>query len=486
MKKITLALLVLFIALPLMAGDADAASVDLEGNATTTFGMDLDSGATGFQNSVTAKIEFHFNLATTSLHSGSEDGTIYGEILLDEILLETVDSADSSEVFWDVDVAVDYAKIMGSGWWLSVKGPDAAIDYENAMQNGIIGIAAAWDGQMDMVSNTVASSGGFEFGIDIPSVLGLEVSIFSLTDWTSAEDNAADNAYGGKASVALKAVDGLTLEAAVNLGFGSDLAATTAATTAVYGWLDDMGTAADTTDDVALTDATAATGTPYWGVTTAAVAATPSALNSNVGIGAKLAYAIALGDITITPEVGADIVMVDDGMNIAIGNGLKIGLGGSEVTKAEDAIANRGTSVAWDDGVNDGLTLGWDYYMPADTTADSSLGIQAHFGLGVIENLQAAVGFEAADLMSDAASMGFAVFGRYALGDIVPWAGMFMRLPNETAGDDGSMIASAGLSWTNFIPLTTLTIEWDSGELQATDTTEADLGLLKASVKVAY
>jgi len=471
MKKITLILVALFIALPLMAGDADNASVELNGSATTTFGVDLESMATGFQNTVTAEIQFHFNIPTTAAKDGADMGKIYGEILLDEILVDSVQSADSSEVYWDVDIAVDHAKIHGPNWWLSVLGPDSSIDYENALQNGIIGVAAAWDGQMDNVGNSIDTTGGFEFGYSIPDIATVELSLFSINDWTSVTGVSDDNAYGMKASLALTAVDNLTLEGAVNLPFG-DFTKTTAGAAATYGWLDDMGTPADTTDDVALTDATAATGTPYWGVVTAAGASTAKTMET--GFGGTLGYAISLGDITITPTVAADVQLVTGGTNIAIGNGLRIAMPGSEITAAEDAIKDdAGTSLAWDDGVNSGLTVGWDYYMPA--TGSATLGLQAHYGLSSIENLQIAAGFEAADVLNDG-DMGMAVYGQYTMGDIKPWAGLFMVL-------DGKMIANAGVTWSNIVPLTTAYIDWRSGDLAAD---EADLGILKVGVKVAY
>jgi len=475
MKKITLALLVFCLALPVFAGDADAATVELNGSAETTFGVDLESQATGFTNTVTAEIQFHLNFPTTAAKDGSDTSAIYGEILLDEILLDSVQSVDSSVVYWDVDIAVDHAKIWGPNWWVSVLGPDATIDYENALQNGIIGIAAAWDGQMDSVSNVVANSGGFEAGFSLPDIASIEVSLFSLTDWTTTSENAK-NAYGFKTSVALNAVENLTLEAAVNMGFGSDLTEPVAAVDATYGWLDDMNTPADLTDDVVLADDVAITGTPYWGIVEEATAATTKALNSAVGIGGKLAYALAVGDITITPEIAADVKLLDGGgANIAIGNGLRVAMPGSEITAAEDSIKDdAGTIVAWDDGVNSGLTLGWDVYLPDG--GDTSVGLQAHYGLSSIENLQIAAGFEAADILDDTADMGFAVYGQYTMGDIKPWAGLFMVL-------DGKMIANAGVTWSNIVPLTTAYIDWRSGDLAAD---EADLGILKVGVKVAY
>jgi hypothetical protein len=471
MKRITIVLLALCFAIPAFAGDVDAAVFTVSGNASVTFGMDLDSNATGFANASAADFVLSFGVPTTAMKNGMDLGPVYGEIAFKDIRVELEEND-----LVDNNIALNYAKIMGSNWWLSVVGPDATIDYENALQNGIIGVAAAWDGQMDKVSNVVANSGGFEFGYTMPDLLAVELSLFSLTDWTSATDTAADNAYGLKAQVGVLAVPNLTFEAALNMGFGSDLAATKAGTAAVYGWLDDMGTSA-TTDDKALTGTAAAVGTPYWGVTTAAVAAGTTALNSAVGIGAKLAYAIAVGDITITPEVGVDVKLVDDGANIAIGNGLRVAMPGAEVTGAEDAIKDdAGTSVAWDDGVNSGLTLGWDYYMPADTTKDAQLGLQAHYGLSSIANLMVAVGFEVDDLMSDSNKMGFAGWAKYTMGNIAPYAGLFMLV-------DGKMIANAGATISNVIPKTTFTLSWNSGDLAAD---EPDLGIVKFETKVSY
>lgn len=455
MKKITLSVLVLCLALPVFAGDVDDATFTVSGNASVTFGVDLESNATGFDNGSAADFVLNFGVPTTALKSGSEDGAIYGQIAFKDIRVEL-----EEDDIVDANIALDYAKIMGANWWLSVTGPDAAIDYENALQNGIIGIAAAWDGQADNVSNTVASSGGFEFGISVPDVAAIELSLFSLTDWTSTSANA-QNAYGMKASASLSAVENLTFEAALNMGFGSDFTEPVAATDAVYDWIDDD-------DD----DTTA----PVWGVATAAAAASTSALNSDVGIGGKLAYAIAVNDdITITPEIGADVKLVADGANIAIGNGLRVTLAGSEITAAEDGIKDdAGNSLAWDDGVNSGLTLGWSYYMPA--VGDAALDLQAHVGISAVENLQVALGFEAADILDDTADMGIAAYASYAIGDIKPWGGLFMIF-------DGKMVANAGLTWSNIVPLTTLTVEWRSGDLSLTD---PDLGIAKVTAKVSY
>jgi hypothetical protein len=442
MKKLALVGLVLLLALPLSAGILENATVTLSGDASLTWGIDLMSAATGFTNALNAKLQIDFKPHDATItSSGSDEGAIYGEIKFDEISVKTkqINNADDNDADLEMDIDLEYAKIMGNNWWISIKGSDSAIDYENAMQNGIIGIAAAWDGQMDMVSNTVASSGGFEVGLTLPDLLAVEVSGFSLTDWTVAWNDDA-NAYGFKASVALKAVPNLTAEAAINMGF--------------------------------LTDA-------------------GSTRNDALGVGAKAGYTIALGDtMSLAPEFAVDLKALDGGgMDVAIGNGVKFGLGGSEVSKAEDGVQDdTGTSWAWDDGVNSGLTLGWDVYLPGTAGMDTAVGLQAHLGIGMIENVQAAVGFEISDVLSDAKDMGFAVYGRYDAGVVIPSAGLFMRLDNEAnGGSDAAMVAEVNLAVPDFIPHTSFYLDWNSGNLSADDTGDvADGGIVKATVKIVF
>jgi hypothetical protein len=321
-----------------------------------------------------------------------------------------------------MDIDLEYAKLMGPGWWVSVKGQDDTVDYENASQNGIIGIAAAWDGQMDNVKNDLTSSGGFEAGLDLGPAQ-IELSAFSLTDWL--DTTADDNAYGVKAEVIVSAIENLTLKAAVNTGFGAD---------------------------------------------------TNTTLNDDLGFGGLLSYAIGVSDdITITPEVGADIHMLDGGgMDMAIGNGLKVTLAGDEITAAEDGVVDvDGDSYAWDDGVNSGLTVGWSYYMP--NVGDAALGLQAHVGLSMIENLQLAVGFEAADIMNDGA-MGFAVYTDYTMGMAMPYFGLFSEI-------DGAMIIDAGLVLTDVFPHFSVAVRYNSGDLGAATPV---LGVAKLEAKVSY
>jgi hypothetical protein len=441
MKKLALILLALAVALPLVAEDVDIADakVSISGDATAKWGIDLDTNATGFTNELNAKMRLNFGLAGDMTGSGMDDGAIYGEVKLDEIEIRSKEANNENDTAatWEMDIDLEYAKIMGPGWWVSVKGADDNIDYENATQNGIIGVAAAWDGQMDNVSNDSGSSGGFEVGVDLADAATIELSLYSLTDWTSTLGTADDNAYGAKAEVILTAVENLTVKGAFNMGFG---------------------TAAGT------------------------------ALNDDMGLGGLLSYKVAVNDdVSITPEVGLDIHMLDGGgMDMAIGNGLIVTLAGSEITAAEDAIKDdAGNSVAWDDGVDSGIKVGWSYYMP--NVGDAALGLQAHIGLSMVENLQLAVGFEAADLLNNG-DMGFAVYGDYTMGSIKPFGGVFMLLDNEdNGGSDGETILEAGLTYTDLFPHVDLLVQYNSGNLAADDTgDEADPGILTFGVKVKF
>jgi hypothetical protein len=477
MKKIALVLLALAITFPLVAGDLDGATVSISGDATTAFGIDLDTNATGFVNTLNAKLRLDFGLAADTTGTGMEEGAIYGEVKFDEINIRTQENnnADNNDAMLEMDIDLEYAKLIGPNWWVSFKAQDDAVNYENASHNGIIGIAAAWDKDLDKVKNDPATSGGFEVGITLPDIAAVELSLYSITDWKKATNTAIDNAYGVKAAVALKAVENLTLEAGANFVLGgTNLSTSTAAANAIPGWMDDMGTPADTTDDKAWTEGTAPTGTVYWGVVTAAAAATTTPLTP--GFGGKLAYAISVGDITITPEVGADIKMLDGGgMDMAIGNGLLVALAGSELTVTEDVIENSAGKVkAWDDGVDSGLRLGWSYYIP--NVGDAALGLMAHLGVSVIENLQLAVGFEAANILDTAAAMGYAVYADYTMGMAMPYFGLFSKI-------DGEMVIDAGLVLTDIFPHFSMAVRYNSGDLAAATPV---LGVAKIEAKVSY
>jgi hypothetical protein len=424
MKKLALALLALAVAFPVFAGDLDDATVSISGNATVSWGVNLDTNATGFKNALTAELQIKFGLPTTATKGSMEDGAIYGEIKFDEIAIVTrkINNVDDNDADLEMDIDLEYAKIMGPSWWVSVKAQDDTIDYENASQNGIIGVAAAWDGQMDSAKNDLTSSGGFEAGVKLGDAATIELSAFSLTDWMDTTDDM--NSYGVKAEVILTAVENLTVKAAVNTGFGAE------------------------------------------GTT----------LNDDLGFGGLVSYKIAVNDdIAITPEVGVDVKMLDaGGMDMAIGNGLMITLPGSELTVAEDVIKDvDDVSWAWDDGVNSGLWVGWSYYMPE--VGDAALGLQAHLGVAAVENLRLAVGFEAANIMDADADMGMAVYADYKIGNIMPFGGAFLLLDNSVT------IVEAGVEVTNIFPQTSFYVQYNSGNIA-----DDELGVLQLKAKVAY
>jgi hypothetical protein len=440
MKKITLALLVLFIAVPLMAGDADAASVDLEGNATTTFGMDLDSGATGLKNSVTAKIEFHLNYPETVItSSGSEDGAIYGEIKLDEIYMDTVDSGDATDVTWDVDVAVDYAKIMGPGFWISLVGPDNSMNLVDSPRDAHLGIVTTYGGGMDMLNYAQSSSGGVEGAYTIDGIATIGASFFSMTDWNDTSDDK--NAYGATVELSLSAVENLGLDLGFGMGFGADEAST---------------------------------------------------LNDAMTAVAKLSYKVMLGEtMYVQPIVAFDLLMDGDDMSYEIGNGLLVGLGGSSIANSDSTIHYRTaagagdglTEVAFEDDTADGIAVMWDYYQAPGDGVDAVLDIYAEAGVTLIPDAQIALGFAMDDAMGEVPAMGFGAYLGYTLGSAYVDVGYVMLMDNEADGgsQDGLMVANVGLSITDFIPLVDLHVDWWSGNLSADTGEETDMGVVKVA-----
>ena len=463
MKKLTLVVLALLLALPLFAGELDNAVFKISGDAKTIFGIDLMSMATGFENKLTAKLQLDFGPESDNIvKNGSEEGAIYGEIKFDEINVFTreINNTDDNDADLEMDIDLEYAKIIGPNWWVSVKGPDDSIDYENGVQNGIFGLADPmeadrWDGQPDNLVVDNGGNAGIDAGIMIPDIAEIGLGVFSLTDYKATGDDK--NGYGVEVSLSLKAVENLTFDLSAVMGFNTGAAAG----------------ATDTRDDI--------------------------------GFGALLKYAIKVNDdITITPEIGADIAMRDDDtMAMAIGNGLKITLPGSEITKTEDFFGkddddDNAANWGWDDGVNSGINVGWCYYMPSGTGAVAQLGLQAHVGLSMIEGLEVAIGFESADLMNNG-DMAIGALLRYTAGSFVPYAGVFNYMDNDdvlttgatgwsesVAGDDNIMIAQAGFALNNIVPLTNIMLDWASGDLTAEAGQEADLGIVRATVQVKY
>ena len=107
---------------------------------------------------------------------------------------------------------------------------------------------------------------------------------------------------------------------------------------------------------------------------------------------------------------------------------------------------------------------------------DAALGLQAHLGLSMIENLQVAVGFEAADIMDADAAMGFAAYLDYTMGMAMPYFGLFSEI-------DGKMIINAGLVLTDVFPHVSFAVRYNSGDLAA-DT--AVTGVAKIEAKVSF
>jgi hypothetical protein len=127
MKKISAVLLVLVLV-------GSVAFAGFTGSATTTFGVDLDTGFYGFKNAtaVDADLVFFEQLAGAK---GAEDG-LYAEINAKVAL--SFDStapqsgADLTTTEIDVDLKVTLAKIYGKDWYVSILGAMAAPNFASS------------------------------------------------------------------------------------------------------------------------------------------------------------------------------------------------------------------------------------------------------------------------------------------------------------------------------------------------------------------
>jgi hypothetical protein len=233
MKRLTL-LTILLVAVGLASGFAleVTPTIAISGTGTLQWGIDLDSGFTGFLNSSTADLVV--TLASGSDTHAGTDGW-YGSITLADFALATTAGA------WTNTIPAVTAKIVGMGGKVAIGvfgAPDLALDF-------VAAIEADADAADSVVDDESALDVGVDYGmygtylsymLSDAFMVGFEV--VSEDDWTL---NAAQ-AYAFALNVQAKFAP-LTIDAGVNygmnyaanpIGFGVKVAADTAM---VDGWV---------------------------------------------------------------------------------------------------------------------------------------------------------------------------------------------------------------------------------------------------------
>jgi hypothetical protein len=423
MKKIALVLALILITGFLFAADpAPELAASLSGKASLSFTLDLDTMGTTMTNAAEAKLKV--TLVGKDSNTKAGEGDIYGEIKIKDFEAKGENA--------DINAnggSVDYAKIVGNNWYVKISGTDNKVDFQAMEMKGTLGLFTL---NTNSVSNAITSTGGFVLGVTIPDITDITLGVFSMTDVGTlpVPTENENNAYGITAKVDLKAVENLTFKAGVNLGFGT---------------LD------------------------------------PTALNDDMGFGAAVGYKISLGDdMTLEPTVAIDGVMLDDDtMDLAIGNGLRLGLGGGDT--------DSGLKKIWGDKVKDGLSVGWDVYLDGTDGVDPVIDIYTSFASDgtLVEGLVLGAGFEAHDLTAaDPAvpMMALGLFGSYAIDNIVPYAGIKLDLTEDV--ENGLLIA--GVSIKDLFPKVDLDIDYKSANIETTVDDTNKLGQLTVKATVNY
>ncbi len=197
--------LVVFLALALVAGVfadepiAEASVATFGGNASVTWGVDLDAGTTGFKNAASA------DLKVTLVKSG--DKATAGEGVWGEIKIKTDGLQINNAVIEKGTASVDVAKLHLGPVYIGIKEGDTqvggyaaprALDYD---EHNIAEVAAVGTSKTDGI--VIGYSAGDIFSIDV--------------DFRSTEQYTND--YGVAAEITSKPISGLEVKAGYSVAF---------------------------------------------------------------------------------------------------------------------------------------------------------------------------------------------------------------------------------------------------------------------------
>jgi len=444
--------IVLLLALAVLGGAAFAEDVayTLTGSASLIWGFDLNTEHHGFTNKADATLTVPFIKKQSSTH-GEE--AITGTITIKNFEYKMVDKISGAPVQTMTAGSITAKILFPNDLYLQIaSAPDFTIS--NAVMQGPIS-AADWDGSATYnpfdVTATIPSSGGFTFGMD--------------GDFSFALMVGSTNTH---------------------------TAAATAATTDVYGWIDD--------DDDPTTE-------PVWGIVTPAAPA-GAAPTDDYMVGGSFSYAIEdLADFGVNfifgafqnahPTTGVGVyanATPVEGLSLYLGADFNLGY---YVAAPTDKTFN-GMDLQFDANYEmaDMFKAGAGVYMSIPnldaTTGNPLLTAVVSAGLLAVENMTLDVAFNMFDILNaaDPATndmiMAFSVNADYTMklddeNYVKPYAS-FAMVPKATRV---GFWVPAELSTLNlgveakFFPLTTFTLDFTAGEITAdsifTGTTMGDV-----------
>lgn len=459
MKKVTLLIVFMLMIAFVYAEDA---KVTVTGAWKAQWGMDIDNQTTGFKYVMDGlQIKVHPAVAANSAKkTGAEGETAYGEISMSNIRLEAdsgwngMTNYASTTVYakWDALVA----KIVMGNLTISFKdGASTEINYEGAKQDGFW-LTNAYDYPVfskrygsDGDSKTAAKANGWE-GWN-------QVQFGTPGSWYSQTMN-----YGVVAKLAVPNV--------VNLGI--DLASYKAwDDTARFGddalESDNAYAGRVTAEVTAVKDLILNAGANFgFGYGTA----NPDA--KDIALGARLGYKVAMGtDMSLTPSAAIDVALMDP-VAVSVTGGVALALPSSKIT----------------------ANVGYDM-------VDNGFACTVAANIGMIPNLtlQAALELVDADATADGGDT-MAIHGKLAYGimatekvKVTPSVQVTYDNKDDAALDtdivDDSvedMFVKVGLDIAGLLANTTISLNWDSNDLNNTTADVDTLGQFVATVRISF
>lgn len=422
MKKLTLVLaMMLLVAGFVFAGDPVTAT--LTGSATATWGVDLASQATGFENSASASISIPLIAKATAANEGSVP---YGYISLADFLV-TIDDSDG----------------------LTVTAPSVTAKLLLS----------------DALSATIFGAPSFAVGQASPFMTLADVAA-GLDDPSLADSVNPDlSGYTGGLTVTYS-MDMLTLALKVTSN-GSWNAVS--ATDAVYGWANsDNGDGTWSMDTSLTTD-------PTWQVVTAAAAGNNGNTTNDYSAGV---------DVTLTP---VDMLTANFKLGYGTFSAADLVLSGKVTVKPADMLSvwgaldgslPNGGTFAYD--ASFGATVTTD---PADLSVTGYYGAddleaQAVLTVKAVTNLSLSATFEGYTLLT---SLDWAAKSNvsYTLdAGYKPYAGVTYYNNGSAAG---TLQLNAGVEASKLLANTVFKVDWTSGS-----DISSDIGDVEVSAKVSY
>jgi len=446
MKKGLLFVLMALLVLPMFAEDVSAEydpSVSVSGMGKVTFGANLDEGTVGFGNEYEAKVEVIFVPEVDPSKAG--EGEIYGEIVFDNAKVAVYEEDHGTNALTlDGGIAIDYAKLVAGDAYIKIYGgPDLEINYESGIGAAVLKGAdtVSFNYNNNAVSTTETGTGGFEAGYSVTDVADIFAQIVSIKDWTATEnDTDADdnNKFAFKAGASVTAVENLTFEVAFN-------------------------------------SIPEIVGTPADAIMT---------------VGAKTAYKVDLGnDMSVEPMVGFDYLSQGDVNNYAVGNGVRLAWAGDSDTDdlGDSAVVGKVLDQGTPNNIYSGVELGFSYAGSdvdgVDPTLALNLNVVEQRVGGMIPNLGFIAGYTAEDLQADTLVHGLGLGADYQVNDDIHAYGAYRT--DLTENVDSSKLF-LGAEYANIFPLTSVGVDYESGNLEG----DADLvpvnGVVKTWMKISY